>query len=97
MISSSLYPLLGRGKNSSEMSIQHPTRFNNKLKCNIIATVFRSLSLYYIQCNIIAAQKIRRTVKGTAEILSFAYFLLTPRVIFSPLMFHSLALSPPRE
>ena len=55
------------------------------------------MSLYYIQCNIIAAQKIRRTAKGTAEILSFAYFLLTPRVIFSPLMFHSLELSPPRE
>lgn len=55
------------------------------------------MSLYYIQCNIIAAQKIRRTDEGTAEILSFAYFLLTPRVIFSPLMFHSLELSPPRE
>ena len=63
MISSSLYPLLRRGKNSSEMSIQHPTRFNNKLKCNIIATVLHFMSLYYIQCNIIAAQKIRRTDK----------------------------------
>ena len=30
----------------------------------IIATVFRFLSLYYIQCNIIAAQKIRRTDEG---------------------------------
>ena len=49
------------------MSIQHPTRFNNQLKCNIIATVLHFLSLYYIQSNIIAAQKIRRTLQMHAN------------------------------